>query len=353
MLNTPLISIIVPCYNIEKYIKDTVECIMNQTYSNWELILVNDGSTDQTPQLCNNYAARDRRVKVIHKSNGGLVSARNAGYDAISGDWHMYLDGDDWIDINTCQKLVDYLQKYEDIDIIFWKYVQELNGLSIKGKCEWICKDKEHLYINDECHNLAKHTLIYKSGIATAYCKLIRTSYAKLNNIRHDDRLKQGVEGIEFSLRAFYSAKKVLYVNEYFNHYRYNLNSISKKVDEKNTQCLIDCFNVIEENINSYKDKYLFVEPLYQRVTYVVIAIAMNTYFHPANTDTVFTKISKYANIIRVNPLFSKSIAKCDTKGMDILRKITLTFIRLRFYFMLPIISWLKQYFLAKGKYNY
>lgn len=80
---------------------------------------------------------------------------------------------------------------------------------------KWKCKEQEYLYIGTECHELARHTLIYKAGIATACAKFISTNYAKKNRLRHDDRLRQGAEGLEFSLRAFYHAEKVLYVNEY------------------------------------------------------------------------------------------------------------------------------------------
>lgn len=165
--------------------------------------------------------------------------------------------------------------------------------------------------------------------------------------------MKQGAEGLEFSLRSFYHAKKALFVNEYFNHYRYNPNSISKKVDERNTRCLMDCFDVIQEDIKMFSDKDIFIEPLYQRVAYVVLAIAMNTYFHPENKDSVFKKINKFVRVIKENDLFSTSVFKCTTTGMDKQRKLTLMFIRLHIYFMLPVIGWLKQYYLKRGKYNY
>lgn len=352
-MDKPLISIIVPCYNVEQYVEKTILSVTKQTYNNWELILVDDGSTDKTAQVCDDYASKNERIKVIHKKNGGLVSARNAGFDAVQGDWHMYLDGDDWIDTDTCEKLLEYVVKYPKVDIVFWKCIQELDNQSIKGKFEWRCKEKEHLYTGEECHELAKDTLIYKSGIATAYCKLIRTEYAKRNGIRHDDRLKQGAEGLEFSLRAFYYAKAALYVNAYFNHYRYNPNSISKKVDEKNTQYIIDCLNVIQEDINGFKDDEIFIKPLYQRTAYIVLAIAMSTYFHPSNKDCMATKIKKFAAVINGNSLFKTSIHKCCTEGMDKQRCITLALLRCRLYFILPIIARLKQYYLKKGKYNY
>lgn len=349
----PIFSIIVPCYNVRNYLQKCVDSLISQIYHNIEIILVDDGSTDGTSDICDEYANKDSRIKVIHKENGGLVSARNSGYNVATGEWLMYLDGDDWIDTNTCEKLINYISDYPDIDIIFWKYIQELDNTSIKGKMEWPCKEKLHLYSNDECKELAYNTLIYKSGIATAYCKLIRLSYAKKYNIYHDKRLRQGAEGIEFSLRAFYYAGKALYVNEYFNHYRYNPNSISKQVNETNTKYLIDCFRIIEYDIENFENKEIFKEALYQRIVYVLIAIAMSTYFHPANKDCLLHKIRKYKQIIESNPLFKESIKKAKIVNIDKLRKIAFFFIRIRMYFVLQIIASLKQYYFKKGKFNY
>lgn len=352
-METPLISIIVPCYNVEAYLPKCVDSILSQTYPNLEIILVDDGSPDCCGEICDEYARKDSRVKVIHKPNGGLVSARNAGYDAATGDWIMYIDGDDRIDANTCERMMDAVIKYPDVDIVFWKCSVELGDKSIKGKWEWPCRDAEKLYEGEECRELARNTLVYKAGIATAYCKMIRTDYAKKHNIRHDDRLKQGAEGLEFSLRAFYYADKALFVNAYSYHYLFNPDSISKKIDEKNTQYLIDCFNVIQEDIEKFDNKQAFTEALYQRVAYVLIAIAMSTYFHPANKDSLSVKIKKYSDVINGNALFRTSVYECNTEGMDKQRKITLFFIRTKMYFMLHFISMAKQAMLKKGKYNY
>ncbi|WP_337793032.1 glycosyltransferase family 2 protein [Phocaeicola plebeius] len=350
---SPLISIIVPCYNVEKYLPKCIESIINQTYKNIEIILVDDGSTDNTLKVCYKWAHKDKRIKVIHKENGGLVSARNAGYNVITGEWHMYIDSDDWIDTCTCEKIVKAINLYKDVDIIFWKCIQELPDKSIKGKWEWPCNDKMHLYQDKECIELAHNTLIYKSGIATAYCKLIRSDYARKFGIYHDYRLRQGAEGVEFSLRAFYYAKKALYLNAYYNHYRFNPNSISKKIDEKNTMYLSDCFEVIQEDIKTFENNESFREALYQRVIYVLIAIAMSTYFHPSNKDSLINKIKKYQEVINNNSLFKISLKNCNTNGMDKQRKLTLFFIRNKMYFMLHFISKAKQFLLKRGYFKY
>lgn len=348
-----LISIIVPCYNVQDYIEDCVNSVIHQTISDWELILVDDGSKDNTPQMCDEYARQDARVKVIHKENGGLVSARNAGYEAVKGEWMMYLDGDDWIDTDTCEKLQGYISKHEGIDVVFWNCVQELGDVSIKGKWEWKCTDQEHVYEGDECMDLAYNTLIYKSGIATAYSKLIRTDFARKKDVRHNPVLRQGAEGLDFSLRLFAASEKTLFVKEYFNHYRFNPNSISKKADERNTKYLIDCFREINAFICTLPQKERFRQAMYQRIVYVLIAIALSTYFHKDNKDSLITKCKKYSKVISQNSFFKDAVEKADVSCLDKQRKITFMLIKMKCYFMLPAISYLKQYFLAKGKYNY
>ncbi len=107
MKNQPLISVIVPVYGIERYIGICIESIINQTYRNLEIILVDDGSPDMSPRICDLYASKDPRIKVIHKENGGLVSARKAGIQVAQGEYVGYVDGDDWIGPGFYQALAN------------------------------------------------------------------------------------------------------------------------------------------------------------------------------------------------------------------------------------------------------
>ncbi len=95
--NEPLVSVIVPIYNVEKYVDRCVESIVSQTYKNLEIILVDDGSPDRCPEMCDEWALKDKRIRVVHKENGGLSDARNAGFDVSSGELICYIDSDDWI----------------------------------------------------------------------------------------------------------------------------------------------------------------------------------------------------------------------------------------------------------------
>lgn len=351
----PKVSIVVPIYKVpENFLVQCIESCIHQTLESVEIILVDDGSPDDCGKICDKYAQTDSRIKVIHKANGGLVSARNAGYDVAIGEWQMYVDGDDWLDLDCCEKLIQLIDKYPNVDVIFWKCVQELGSISIPSKWELPNSADEFLYEGNVCKDLARHTLIYKSGIATAYNKLIRSSFAKENNLKHDDSLRQGSEGLEFSFRVFHFANRALSINQCLYHYRYNADSISKKVDEKNTDYLTDCFRVIEKDVKTLADDSKeYKVALYQRVVYMLIAIAMGTYFHPANKESLFARIKKYRNVINNFDLYKQSIAECPTTGMDKLRRITLLFIRMKLYFMLELIAKAKQFMLKRGKFNY
>ena len=109
----PLISIIVPVYKVEPYLRRCVDSILNQTYRNLEVILVDDGSPDNCGSICDAYAKQDSRVKVIHKENGGLSSARNAGLDVMSGAYVGFVDSDDWIEPHMYESLLKLMEKFD------------------------------------------------------------------------------------------------------------------------------------------------------------------------------------------------------------------------------------------------
>lgn len=118
-----LISVIIPIYNVEKYLSRCVDSIINQTYANLEIILVDDGSPDNCPQICDDYAKRDTRIKVIHKINGGLSDARNAGVEIATGDLISFVDSDDWIDKKTYELIVNKMEE-TDCNIGAFGYVK-------------------------------------------------------------------------------------------------------------------------------------------------------------------------------------------------------------------------------------
>lgn len=345
---TPLISIVVPVYNVEDYLMECVDSLVAQTYNNLEIILVNDGSSDKSPEICDEYTNRDSRVKVIHKENGGLVSARNAGYEKVTGKWFMFVDSDDILLKDCCQELVDKLDDY--LDILFWNSAQYNDGVITPLVLRW--KETENIvkYNTNQCVKLALETLNYTSGIATAYSKLIRTDFAKKYGLQHDNRLRQGAEGMEFSFRLFYYAKSALFINKEMYLYRYNINAISKSVNKKNTYYILDCLKVIQDFIVDNQLKNEYFEMLHYRTQYILIALALNVYFSPLNKDALKDKSCEFSSLIKNNSIFYLALYKTGIKHLDRNRVITLLCLRYKLYGLVSLISNQKQKRIQKGK---
>ena len=119
----PTVSVIIPVYKVEEYLGQCVDSILSQTYTNLEVLLVDDGSPDDCPRLCDEYAAKDKRVRVIHKENGGLASARNAGLDKANGQFVSFIDSDDWIEQQTYEKVMR-IHEETSAEIIMFDIIQ-------------------------------------------------------------------------------------------------------------------------------------------------------------------------------------------------------------------------------------
>lgn len=132
-----MISVIVPVYNVEKYLRNCLDSIINQTYTDLEIILIDDGSTDKSGAICDEYAQKDARIKVVHKENGGLSSARNVGLDVASGEYVTFIDSDDYIEFDTVSSVVDAISK-EHVEIVLIREKQ----VNIKGETTKIVGDK-------------------------------------------------------------------------------------------------------------------------------------------------------------------------------------------------------------------
>lgn len=170
MSGNPLISIIVPIYNVEEYLSRCLDSLVCQTYTNLEIILVNDGSTDRSGQIADTYANTDQRVRVIHKNNGGVSSARNSGLAKSTGDYVMFVDADDRIHTRTCEICIDNVKNNEDF--IYFS-VSRLNkheqGSTIEGgldgSIEYLTSNKEIIkdYLNGG--NLRAVARMYKTSV--------------------------------------------------------------------------------------------------------------------------------------------------------------------------------------------
>ena len=130
-----LVSIIVPIFNVEKYLEKCIQSLIKQTYTNLEIILVDDGSTDSSSKICDFYSQYDSRIVVLHKNNGGLSDARNEGLSKVTGKYVMFVDGDDYLELSAVEKLIDIFNVNKDLDLIYFEFnlVYEKKNLTIKN----------------------------------------------------------------------------------------------------------------------------------------------------------------------------------------------------------------------------
>lgn len=128
-MTNSLVSIIVPVYNVEQYIHRAVDCLLHQTYPHLEILLIDDGSPDKCPQICDEYAQKDQRIRVIHKTNGGLSDARNAGLNIAKGEYLTFLDSDDYLSLDAIEILLNIIQE-QGVDVV----CSGLNIINAKGE---------------------------------------------------------------------------------------------------------------------------------------------------------------------------------------------------------------------------
>lgn len=169
----PRVSIVVPIYKVEKYLKRCVDSILNQTYSNLEIILVDDGSPDQCGNIADGYAANDHRVSVVHKPNGGLSDARNAGMEHVTGEYTLFVDSDDWLERNMVEEMVrlSHQHKADVVQVGFYyafdDYLQ-IDNRHNSCEDEPTVLDNQHLMlelvVNDKVKNFAWGKL-YKTNL--------------------------------------------------------------------------------------------------------------------------------------------------------------------------------------------
>ena len=217
-----LVSIIVPVYKVEQYLKRCMDSVLNQTYKNIEIILVDDGSPDNCPALCDEYAKIDSRVRVIHKENGGLSSARNVALDSVKGDYIFFVDSDDWLALDTLEVLNEYLEK--NYDMISFQRIY-LTEEKVVEKGEKNPKDMDVSQYID-----ASFLGRYDFFVTT---KIFKTEV--FNNVRFLEG--RNYEDLEIMHRLFLNMKKVVGL-DYFLYYYWkgNEGAITNTITMKNIQ---------------------------------------------------------------------------------------------------------------------
>lgn len=232
------VSVIVPIYNVEKYIGKCILSIIEQTYKNTEIILVDDGSLDDSGNIADEYATRDNRIKVLHKTNAGVSAARNSGLDAATGDFVCFSDGDDYVMPNYVEHLLKLCLTYHaDVAYTVDMYTTFHNEHIANNQVKVITPE-------DATENI----LCYKVPIGV-YSKLFNREFLVKNNIRFLEDVYIG-EGFNFNTACFQRANKVVMSNERIYFYRRdNEASAMTKFKAAKCQMALKAIDIIKENL--------------------------------------------------------------------------------------------------------
>lgn len=219
-----LISIIVPVYNTENYLEKCLYSLVNQTYKNIEIIIIDDGSTDNSMNIIQKFVLADNRVKVISQKNQGLSGARNTGMNNANGDYIMFIDSDDWIEIDTCEKAINASEKY-NADVVFWSYIKEFSNSQkdnyLFDKTEIIWSEKNINQLSRRMVGLVGDELANPQSIdnlVTAWGKLYKKSV--IGDVRFTDTKIIGTEDALFNIEVFLGINSAVYIPDLLSHYR-------------------------------------------------------------------------------------------------------------------------------------
>lgn len=231
------ISVILPIYNVEKFLKQSVESVLNQTYKNLEIILVDDGTKDSSDKMCDEYAKKDSRIKVIHKENGGLSTARNAGLDIATGKYVMFLDADDFFEPNSCEVLYNEIEKRQ-ADYVVGNYIHVTHD-GIKWENPLF---DPNLYDNFKL-SITDYQKSFFVMNSVVWNKIFRRDFIEQNKLRFIP--KALAEDAIFSTYCYVHTDNAYFINDVVYNYRQN---------EENVSISTNCTKTYFERLNeSYK----------------------------------------------------------------------------------------------------
>lgn len=275
-MQNKLISIVIPMYNAQNYIVKLLECLRNQTYKNLEIVIINDGSTDNSLQLVNECIKKDNRIKVISIPNGGVSNARNLGIENTTGEYITFLDADDYIEYDMYEKIMQKIND-ENVDIIRSNFVKEDTNGNLMSTGE----------ILDLSNKVLDNSLIKEKLLPYIFDNLIPTYtpliFAKSELIKNKLKFRTDIHMMEdliFCLELFFSVSKIYFYDFKCYHYVYNMSSSSKtrKNLMRNFNDTIKVVSILEEFLNKQEIDNILFSKIYHIYSTMIVKYILRTF---------------------------------------------------------------------------
>jgi len=339
------LSIIVPVYNVEKYIKKCLESLIIQPLEDIEIILIDDGSEDASGKICDEYSKRDTRIKVVHKKNEGVSIARNTGMQMAQGKYITFVDSDDWIENNTYEILLKKLEQQE-VDLLIYNY-NYINNQTEKNICFpesiFIKNDKEKiqdLQALTLAPELGKYTSFQVTflGLGVCWNKIYKKEIIEKNNLQFKIKRKNTMnEDLLFNYEYLENVNAVQIVNENLYNYRQISTSAVKKFNH-------DILNIYQEllgEIQKHEEKHIqdvyYKTAFNLRVTLSFFYIVKLYFCHKENKKPYFTRYKEFKKCLKEEK-YNQAFKNIDKKYCNYKVKITKILLHLKMYLLLFIL---------------
>lgn len=292
MENNIKFSIIVPVYNVENYLRDSIDSILEQTYKEYEIILIDDGSTDSSGVICDEYSEKDRRVRVFHQENQGLSVARNQGIDYAKGQYLLFLDSDDYWYNKQALEIIAVRLKKSCVDVLSFNYIKFTDN---NFESPYF-KQKDNMPLELLKMDTLEYQIENDLWIACAWNKVIKRKLFEDKNLY----FKNGVtsEDIDWCLRLALTAESFDFIKAVIVCYRQRATSISKDITVRKIDMLIDnienCLNILEKD----KEKSKVLKP-YVSYQYGTALYYVSTINEKEEYNRLLSRLKKNKHILR------------------------------------------------------
>lgn len=334
-----LVTIVVPVYNVEKYLNKCLTSIINQDYANKEIILIDDGSKDNSLIICKEFQKKYKNIKVIEQENLGVSVARNKGIEKANGDWICFVDSDDYMEPNMISKMIENTRK-EDFDILITPPIMEFESKSKKNKIferemDFTSENKENILLNIVCRQYGNN---YNTEINAGgpWGKLYNLKFLKDNNLKFIVGLKR-MQDVVFNLYAVNAAKRIIYREEFLYHYRINASSVCLKYNPT----IFKTFSEVIDNIMLFakenKKDESFYQAIYLKTILLYIEGSRISIIHKDNHDSIFCKIRELKKIYN-QEIYINAFSNIKKKELNFKLKLFRMFVRLRLFLIVYIL---------------
>ncbi len=295
-----LVSIIVPVYNVEKYLNQCLGTLINQTYKNIEIIIVNDGSTDDSLQICNEYSAKDSRIKLVSKKNAGLGYARNTGLEHVTGEYLIFVDSDDYIELDMVEKLYSKVTDTKS-DVCYCslkRHYNDDNIVNISSIYEESIFENEQIIDNILLRMLGNKPQFNDGSYfyMSVWHAIYSIDIIKKYNIQFKSEREYLSEDIFFHIDYLTKARKIVCIPDCLYVYRVNPNSLSLKKDKNRFIRILDFHSKLKEELS----KHFPLEIYHQIELGWFLSLVIGIIFSISKNDTkLFVKIKEIREICK------------------------------------------------------